>query len=227
MAGFNVNEFRSKVGDMGLLKSSSVMVYIYYGNKFGLRRYSQEFGNITNQIQFTAEATNLPGVSLATTEIRRHGYGVIEKKPYVPIFTDINIVFRSDNKGYLYTFFQTWMKMIINFDGRYPIDSVNGILPGQAMYEIAYKEDYMAQIEIHVLDQHDPEKAPIQIMLTEAYPIFLGEIPLDWQAINSYVKIPIRFTFRDWYIVNKQFTNNQNARPEIRPQLFGPPLNNN
>lgn len=226
MAGFNVNEFRSKVGDMGLLKSSSVMVYIYYGNKFGLRRYSQQFGNITNQIQFTAEATNLPGVSLSTTEIRRHGYGVIEKKPYVPIFTDIDMVFRSDNKGDLYTFFQTWMKLIINFDGRYSIDTVNGILPGQGLYEVAYKEDYMATVAIHVLDQHSGN-APIQIALTEAYPIFLGPIPLEWQASNSYVKIPIRFTFKDWYFENKQFTNDQNIRPALMPQPFGPPLNNN
>lgn len=225
MAGFNINEFRSKAGDLGILKSSSVMVNIYYGSRFGLRQYSQQFGNIMNDLRFTAEATKIPGVSLATTEIRRHGYGVIEKKPYVPIFTDIDMIFRSDAKGDLYTFFQTWMKMIINFDGRHSINSVTGVLPKQAMYEVAYKDNYMATVEITLLDQQG--KDSIKIFLTEAYPIFLGEIPLAWQAINDYVKIPIRFTFKDWYIENREFPNINNVKPENRPQLFGSPLQNN
>ena len=29
-----------------------------------------------------------PGVSMATTEIKRYGVGPIERKPYLPIFTD-------------------------------------------------------------------------------------------------------------------------------------------
>lgn len=222
MAGFNINEFRSKVGDLGVLKSSGVMVYMYFGKDFGLRQYSQQFGNVISDLQFMAEATNLPGVSLATTEIRRYGYGVIEKKPYVPIFTDISLAFRSDQKGDLYMFFQTWMKMIINFDGRQSINSVTGVIPQQAMYEVAYKENYMATVEIHMMDQQG--NTPVKIVLTEAYPIFLGEVPLAWQATNDYVKIPIRFTFRDWYLENKQFTNVNNVTPEYHPQTFNMPL---
>ena len=227
MAGFNINEFRSKVGQLGVLKSSSVMVNIFFGSQFGLRQfqYSQQFGNIINEFQFTAEATNLPGVSLATTEIRRHGYGVIEKKPYVPIFTDINVVFRLDQNANIYAFFQTWMKMIINFDGRGSINSVTGALKGQAMYEVAYKDNYMSTIGITVMDQQGRE--PIKIILTEAYPIFLGDIPLAWQATNDYVKVPIRFTFKDWYIENVNTVNDGNLTDEFSPQPFGSPLPNN
>ena len=227
MAGFNINEFRSKVGQLGVLKSSSVMVNIFFGSQFGLRQfqYSQQFGNIVNEFQFSAEATNLPGVSLATTEIRRHGYGVIEKKPYVPIFTDINVVFRLDQNAHIYSFFQTWMKMIINFDGRGSINSVTGALKGQAMYEVAYKDNYMSTIGITMMDQQGKE--PIKIILTEAYPIFLGDIPLAWQATNDYVKVPVRFTFKDWYLENVNTVNDGNLTPEFSPQPFGSPLLNN
>ena len=225
MAGFNINEFRSKVGEFGVLKSSAVLVNVYFGQQFGLRQYNQQFGNVMNNLQFMAEATNLPGVSLATTEIRRHGYGVIEKKPYVPIFTDINMAFRSDQNGDLYTFFQTWMKMIINFDGRQSISAISGVIPTQAMYEVAYKDNYMCTVTIHLLDQQGKE--PVQVVLTEAYPIFLGDIPLAWQATNDYVKIPIRFTFKDWYLENKQFTNIDNVNPASLPaQPYGTPLGN-
>lgn len=227
MAGFNINEFRSKVGQLGVLKSSSVMVNIFFGSQFGLRQfqYSQQFGNIVNEFQFSAEATNLPGVSLATTEIRRHGYGVIEKKPYVPIFTDINVVFRLDQNAHIYSFFQTWMKMIINFDGRGSINSVTGALKGQAMYEVAYKDNYMSTVGITMMDQQGKE--PIKIILTEAYPIFLGDIPLAWQATNDYVKVPVRFTFKDWYLENVNTVNDGNLTPEFSPQPFGSPLLNN
>lgn len=221
--GFNINEFKSKVGQFGLIKPSSFMVEITFGADFGLLPYDQKFSGMRNNLQFMAEATNLPGVSLATTEIRRHGYGVIEKKPYVPIFTDINMVFRSDANGDLYTFFQTWMKMIINFDGRASINSVTGVLPKQGMYEVAYKKNYMSTVTIHLMNATGQE--PIEIVLVEAYPIFLGEVPLAWQSQNDYVKIPIKLTFRDWFLENKQFVAADNLTQNNLPrQPFGPPV---
>lgn len=225
MAGFNVNEFRSKIGELGVLKSSSVAVEIFYDTNFGLRGFGADFANVTNNIRFLAEAINIPGVSLSTTEIRRYGYGVIEKKPYVPIFTDIDITFRSDAKGELYTFFQTWMKMIINYDGRGSINSVTGVLPNQAMYEVAYKENYTCSVVIHVLDKQGRE--PLTLVLTEAFPIFLGPIPMAWQSVNDYVKIPMKFSFKDWYIENRVFVDRENLINTDRPpQTNGPPVNN-
>jgi hypothetical protein len=224
---FNVAEFSSKVNQLGLLKSSSVMVEIFPGSNFGLRN----FGGVSTALEnmrFSAEATNVPGVSLSTTEIRRHGYGVIEKKPYVPIFTDIDVVFRSDKKGDIYKFIQAWMKMIINFDGRGSINSVTGILPSQAMYEVAYKDSYMSTIVIHVLDPNGNE--PLTYVLLEAYPIFIGQIPMAWAAVNDYVKIPVKFSFKDWYLQGGYGVSPDNLRPPFRPQAnpqpFNQPVNN-
>lgn len=221
---FNINNFKSNINDYGTLRSAHVAVYIFFDNRFGFSVPNSSFAGMLQDLHFMGEATNIPGVSLATTEIRRHGYGVIEKKPYVPIFTDINVVFRSDKKGELYYFFQTWMKMIVNFDGRASINSVTGVLPGQSLYEVAYKENYSATIAIYVMDNQGNE--PLQIMLTEAYPIFLGEIPLAWQATNDYVKIPVRFTFKDWYLERKFAVSPANLKEQFRNQSqFGPPLN--
>lgn len=224
---FNVANFSAKVNQLGVMKSSSVMVEIFPGSTFGLRNFGGVASAIEN-VKFSAEATNVPGVSLATTEIRRHGYGVIEKKPYVPIFTDINVVFRMDKSGDLYKFFQAWMKMIVNFDGRGSINSVTGILPTQAMYEVAYKDSYMATLVIHVFDQNSKER--LTYVLLESYPIFLGEIPMAWQATNDYIKIPVKFTFKDWYLEGGYGVSPDNLRPPFRPtaapQPFNQPLNN-
>lgn len=222
---FNINEFNAKVSQYGVLKPSSIAVQIFKGANFGLNTFGSFFDPVMADVRFLAEATNIPGVSLATTEIRRHGYGVIEKKPYVPIFTDLEIVFRSDKNGQLYNFFQTWMKMIINFDGRASINSITGVLPNQGLYEVAYKESYMATIVIHVLDAQGNE--PLEIVLTEAYPFFLNPIPMAWASMNEYVKVPVKFTFKDWYLENRYFVNKQNLLQQFRndPQ-FGPPLTN-
>lgn len=224
---FNVAEFSARVNQLGILKTSNIAVEIFPGANFGLRRFGSVFSDAANNIRFMAEATNIPGVSLATTEIRRHGYGVIEKKPYVPIFTDVNISFRSDKKGDLYNFFQSWMKMIINFDGRGSINSISGLLPNQSMYEIAYKESYICHLVMTILDTNGNE--PIKIVLTEAYPIFLGEMAMAWQSTNDYLKIPVRFTFKDWYLESNKITDfnnvNPSLRPDIRPQPFNQPLN--
>lgn len=220
---FNIAEFRAKIDSMGVLESSNIAVEIAFPAASGLNSFVGAFASAVQNIRFMAEATNLPGVSLATTEIRRHGYGVIEKKPYVPIFTDLNIVFRNDKQAQLYDLFQTWMKLIVNFDARGSINSVSGVMPGQAVYEVAYKENYMATIILHVLDNRGGE--PIQIILLEAYPIFLGEIPMSWGAVNDYMKIPVKFTFKDWYLENKLFVNRENLLEQFRgAPPFGPPL---
>lgn len=220
---FNIAEFRAKVDKMGVLESSNLVVEIAFPAASGLNTFATTFSNVVQNIRFMAEATNLPGASLMTTEIRRHGYGVVEKKPYVPLFTDLNIVFRSDKEGQLYTLFQTWMKMIINFDARGSINSVTGVLPGQSLYEVAYKENYMATIILHVMDNRGRE--PLSLILLEAYPIFLGEIPMSWGAVNDYMKIPVKFTFKDWYIENRPIVDQQNLQQQFRgaPQ-FGPPI---
>lgn len=223
MAGFNINDFRSNISSLGILKSSGVLIRIYPTNAFGLNQFGSVFNPVYNAIEFSGEATKIPGVSLATTEIRRHGYGVIEKKPYVPIFTDIDVAFRSDRDGNIYKFFQTWMKMIINFDGRASINSVTGIMPQQGLYEISYKDNYMSTIVLHIKESRGGE--PLTVVLTEAYPIFLGEIPFAWASVNDYVKIPVRFTFKDWYLQNLEITNQNNLIEPLRnPQPWGPAL---
>ena len=214
---FNIAEFNSKVNKYGVLKTSGVAVTLTPPRGIVL-----QLGFNMADIPFMAEATNIPGVSLATTEIRRHGYGVIEKKPYVPIFTDIEIVFRADKRAELYKFFQQWMRMIINFDGRNSINSDTGIISGQKLYEVAYKDFYMSTLAVHVLNNQGEE--PLTVVMTEAYPIFLGPVGMAWGSVNDYVKFTVKFTFRDWYI-----QGSQKSKPVIKPtdkQTFGQPLNN-
>jgi hypothetical protein len=154
-----------------------------------------------------------------TGDIRRYGYGPIEKNPYVSHHNDPNFQFIADGKMAIWTYFQQWMKLIINYDMRAGIMGRTGVgAPGgerardQLPYEIAYKEDYAVDVEV-ILYSWEGEKRQ-KIVLREAYPIFVGDIPLNWDDVNRYVQIPVTLTMFDWY---NETVNVRGGREERRP----------
>ena len=83
----------------------------------------------------------------------------------------------------------------------------------------------MATVVINLLDSQGKEQ--LKSVLTDAYPIFLGEIPLAWQAVNDYVQRPVKFTFKDWYMEDRAIVNANNLQQTYRPSTqWGPPINN-
>ena len=152
---------------------------------------------------FEIETTNLPGVAFGTDEIRLQGYGPFTRKPYVSIFDTINIVVRSDTENITYDFFQSWMKLISNYDTSTGIaGSSTSLGSGRNSgigrpYEVAYSNDYTVNSIINVYDPTSNEPS-LAITLLDCYPIHVGTIPLNW-ADNSIVKFPVTLTFTDWY----------------------------
>ena len=65
------------------------------------------FSTTANAISTFAEATNLPGMQLATSGVNRYGYGPIEQKPFMPLFSTCDMRILADNDGAMWTFFQS------------------------------------------------------------------------------------------------------------------------
>lgn len=209
----DIDDFRSYALNAGYIKSSNFQMRIKSlpkGLDGGKNKNSEFATTMRNQI-YTIEATNLPGVSLATDEVRRYGIGNFEKKPYVPIFADVNIRVHVDSKGTIYDFFQSWMKLIINYDVRKGFNTTETSVGRnkQQPYELSYKEDYQTDIEIICFDPMGKES--IKINLVEAYPIFIGDIPLSWDNVNTVIKLPVTLTFRDWYQEREISSDNTNS----------------
>lgn len=138
-------------------------------------------------IPFLAESTSLPGVMLATSSIKRYGFGPEEKKPYGATFVDVNMSFFGDGNYYVHRFFYHWLNRIVIF----------GKSPTQAnAFEVYYKSDYATDITITTIDETG--RTVSITTLVNAYPLFLGDIPLDWSASDSFVKIPVGFTYQYW-----------------------------
>jgi len=156
----------------------------------------------TRTLAFLSESANLPGVSLATSDIRRYGLGPIERKPYAPIFVDTTMTFLVDSSGIVQRFFYRWMNGIVKFDSMpwgpptsYQYSNV--IDP----FEVNYKEQYKTDILVTTVNETGSEI--LNIRFFEAYPIFMGDVNLSWNDTDSISRLPITFTYFNWKIEDR------------------------
>lgn len=161
-------------------------------------------------ISFLCESANLPGVSLATSDIRRYGYGPVERKPYAPIFVDTTMTFLADASGLVQKFFYKWMNGIVKFDempfGPIGQAGARSIAP----FEVNYKEQYASDILITTVDEANNDI--INVRFREAYPIFMGDINLGWGDTDSISRLPITFTFFNWKVEKLNINQIQTTR---------------
>lgn len=211
MSEFSIDDFRSH------LKKSyhrTAHYKVEFGIPIGLAsNLSEENASRLKEglksVEFDIETASLPGIALGTLEDRRYGFGPYNLKPYTPIFDVLQLTVRSDSEGLNYDFFQSWMKLILNFDVRNGIDvgflyalgsgSAGSVPSG---YEVSYKNDYASIANINVYDEEGGEPTT-SIQLLNAYPIHLGNVGLDWSE-NRIMKFPVTITFASWMPNNKR-----------------------
>jgi hypothetical protein len=190
---FNVQNFLSKVNEAGGLVQN---------NKFALTitpppifkstsNYNEDVkakleDGAKNLVYFCSSAS-IPGVTLNTHEIRRYGYGPNEKRPYTVSFSDATFNIYFDSKRKNYDFFQTWISSIMDYD-------VNNSTNSKFLLE--YKSEYHSTVDLLVHDNTGTEIA--HYVMDEAFPISIGDIPLNWGDTNSIIRIPVTFTFFTW-----------------------------
>lgn len=195
---FDISSFRSTIKtDYHYTSHFHLLIGVPPGLAGSMQAGSQEdFGTTSKRIMFEVEQTNSPGIQLATDEVRRYGMGSYELKPYAPIFNKLNAVVRSDSEGKIYDFFQSWMKLVINYDFRNGIDSAVGFNNSTA-FEVAYKKDYVVEAELINYDKQGAEVK--RIHLRNFYPVLLNDVQYEWTSASQIVRIPMTFAFSDWY----------------------------
>lgn len=209
--GFNVNTFRSNITkNNGLLKNNKFMVRMFAPKGFLSSDAAQSLTETARYMEFWCESANIPGVSLNVNEVRRYGYGTIEKKPYASLNNDINMSFLGDAKGAIWTYFQQWLRLIVNYDMRKGIIAETGMMPGQSPFLMSYKDDYAVDIYLYVFDDRNNEI--LTIVLRDAYPIFVGDVQLNWGDTNSLMRIPVTFTVYDWYNDKIEISSPENEK---------------
>jgi hypothetical protein len=165
------------------------------------------FSNTNGLLSLMCEASNLPGMQLATSGVNRYGYGPVEQKPFMPIFSTCDVRLLADGQGQIWTYMQSWLNFILNFNVSQGIGTPTGFagtgtgLGGTATgsqnpYELNYLTDYAVDITI-TLYQPDATQS-MALVLRNAYPKFIGDPQLNWGS-NNIMRLPISFSFVDWF----------------------------
>jgi hypothetical protein len=150
---FNVNEFKSLVDGVGLMRNNKFLVQFAVPPKLAPAVPDSNNGGIYSMF---CKSAPLPGIGILTQDIYRYGYGPIERRPYGTVVNDIMLHFYVDSSNIVRKWFRNWTRLIINPD---TAKGINGTFPltGQSAYEVAYKSDYAVDVRIVVFS---PEGVP-------------------------------------------------------------------
>jgi hypothetical protein len=200
-SSFDISKFKSTMTNS---YNRTNQFHLLLNTPPGLLSGGSKFANINKKITFDIEKATMPGVSIVTDDIRRYGYGYFDRKPYATDFAEIDALIRSDSEGFNYSFFQSWMKLIINFDVQNSMsDFSNGLgtnAGSSIPYEVSYKKDYSTTAQF--VNYNEDAAPSVVIEMRNLFPIYLGEVQYDWGDNNNIVKFPVKFTYSDWHIVD-------------------------
>ncbi len=187
--GFSIRDFKAEINYSGVMRTNHSQVL--FSSPVGLQT---EYGDIQN-ILIRCESAIIPGLSITFDDnIRRHGYGPIEKAPMTPLFDPFQCQFIADQNGDVYRFFNDWQNLIVNFDMSRTILSENkyGALP----YEMSYRYEYVTDLFILVYDS-DTSKV-MEYQMIDAYPQSVMETPVSWGDQDNVCRLGVVFQYRDY-----------------------------
>lgn len=205
---FNVKEFSSKLQNTnGISRRAHFEIQILLPQKiFGGTAYSSE------HLTLTGVSSNIPSLSLDLTEIRRSTISYKESFPTNINFGDLSVTFLSDAKGQNLSVFKEWMNYIYRAE---PIVQ-------DTAFRLPYKNDYATTT---LIKHFDPEgKVIAEYKFNEVFPINIGDISMNWGALNDLLDIQVVFKYSTYSI---KTGNSLNPTPSKNVPIKKQPAENN
>ena len=176
---FKPSELLATLNKNGVAKSSHFEVQITGPGKTGEE----------NDIMFRADACELPGRTISTSEYRI--YGPIRKIAYASTYTDTSIGFLCSADLREKRYFEEWQDIIMHHRATSGMSAKHT----RGRYETGYYEDYIRTIEIRQYDETGTKKSTHY--LDEAYPIGIAPIALSW-GNEELIRLQVTFAYHDY-----------------------------
>lgn len=218
---FNIDQFRAALNRRGVARNN------YYTVEFALTESILKNAGITDNtssvlrdLLMYAESATLPGLQLATTEVRNQGIGPVQYRPYAPLFSrEITINFIVDRGGILADLFYVWMRTAVNYTSQ----SYNVGAPisynKASTFEVSYPAEYQVPLTIKVkdnlitgVDKNNKPTTPSHILkynLYNAYPVSVMDMRVSYGAQDQLLTLPVSFNYYHWYCETLSATGNQ------------------
>lgn len=208
ITGFNIAEFSAQIQTKYVLKPTKWCMQTAV--PAGLIGKSEDITAAARELKFWAATASIPGVTFATHDVFRYGYGVPVKYPYSPAFAPMQVTFICDGLGQEWKFFKDWLNIVIFYQGALQgsqgITGANPNNPNQVLYEVGYPEDYNMDYMTFTAFVDSGEEI-LKIQLREAYPCSVSDMKMDWNDKGGPSSFNVVFNYTDW----TYFPKTQNA----------------
>jgi hypothetical protein len=207
---FDIKQFRSEINTNGILLPTKFIVQFQ-----NLPKKLKESHPSYEKMSLRCEQILWPGVSFSTMDSpARAGYGATELIPFAPMFEEISMTFIVDEHAKVHKFFFDWMNSIINIDSKGQTNFKGGDNRRPA-YEVGYKNDYVCDINISIFRESGTDEAssPMNITLYRAFPRILTGYQLDWSYSDQLLKLPVIFTYTDYFVQYPEHTEKPHDAP--------------
>ena len=157
----------------------------------------------TEEIIFFCDNINIPGASIIPVDYKRFGIGPFDRRASNIIPAEISASFMLDGLGRNLHFFQKWVSNIVYMGDH---DKATGLtmnrdnVDKQAFGEIAYRKDYITEMEIETYDH----AAQLINRLTahEVWPSQLGDVTLGWAQNDEVGRVTVNLQVQRWTVEN-------------------------
>lgn len=199
---FNINSFRSEILENDVLSTHSYLVTfapfrVGFDENAPLTKF---ITNKRNTLILRCENVVLPTSSLLEEEnIRRYGYGPVEKVPYGVQFSDVTMTWLVDKNSELIDFFNQWMNTIVMHDSPYTIMGSDEAVkrPGLGLYspfEIGYKDAYTNPV-VRISVYNKQNETTTTYEMYDVFPMNIQAMNLSWADENELQKLTVTFAY--------------------------------
>ena len=218
---FDINSFRSEMLFNDVLPSHSYLVTFapfrtFSGNvnldfseNIPLTRFVSEK---RNTLMMRCENIVLPSPALLEEEnIRRYGYGPVEKIPYGVQFGDVTMTWVVDKNSEIIDFFHQWMNTIVMHDSKNASVGPGTTRPGLNKYlpfEVGYKDSYANPI-VRIYVYNRQQETVTEYEMYDVFPMNIQAMNLSWTDENQIQKITVTFAYTNMSMSAPQKTSTQ------------------
>ena len=158
--------------------------------------------NKTGDLSYMIDSVNLPGKTFINSDIRRNGYGFLERRPLHQTFSEVTITVIADQSGKAISFFNNWMdKTLATHEQLFTNKGITSgdIFKGYSS-SVSYPSDYLCDMEIYVLPEAEGSQfdAHTTYKVFDVFPSAIGDVDLNWNNNNTIIRFPVTFQYKLW-----------------------------
>src|SRR6056300_14973 len=185
---FNVNEFRAVTGKKGFALDNLFLLRV----NFPLVNLGGILGNLSGrEIPFYCRSVQLPSFDIGITPIKTQGFGISQKRAQSMEHGTLPAVFMVDADFNIKKLFHAWNQSIFNHGNG---GSVLAGVDGRKLYEMNYKDDYSASIDV-IVYSYQSDEIKYNYRFNGVFPINVTNPALAWENSAQVMTMSVNFAY--------------------------------